>query len=166
MSSETRFVLDWLIVGGLYALLLGGCAFAIVKGRAAERLGAILYLTSVLFDVVVGLLTGKSIPQIPGLMFDALIAVGYLVLAIRYNNLWLGAVMMLKGVQLAFHATHLTDDVDMRIGSWDVYILGLNTICGLMSSILIFATLASMRARRIAAGKPAINNDFRTPQAA
>jgi hypothetical protein len=146
MTSEAH-TLRLAVAAGLYALLLSACAFAIMKGRAAERLGAMLYLASVLFDVVVGLAIGKSAPIVPMLMFDALVAVGYLALAIRYNNLWVGAVMMLKGVQLAFHATHLTDEADAYVGAWNIYILGLNTICGLMSLTLIFATVSSIRQR-------------------
>jgi hypothetical protein len=153
MTSEARFVLGWTIAGALYLLLLGSCIFAMIKGRAAERLGAALYLVSVLFDVVVGLVTGKSAPLVPMLMFDALVAVGFLALAIRYNNLWLGAVMVLKGIQLACHATHLTDDADMQIGGWNVYILALNTICALISSTLILATVSAVRARRLV-GRP------------
>lgn len=156
MTSEARFILSWVVAEAINALLVGSCVFAIIKGRPAERLGGLLYLVSFLFDTAVVLLAWKFTQQLPMLMFDAAVAVGFLVLAIRYNNLWLGAVMMLKGAQLALHATHLTDEADVSVGGWNLYFMGLNTISVMISSTLILATRASLRARRArrAAAKP------------
>jgi hypothetical protein len=151
MTSEARFILGWAIAGGLYVLLLYACSFAFLKGRAPERLTALLYLASVLFDVVIGLAAGKTTPLVPSFVFEAMVAVGYLALAIRYNNLWLGAIMMQEGVRLALNATHMTDGTDAYIGSWNLYIVALNVLSLIMSLTIIFATLASLRARRRAA---------------
>jgi hypothetical protein len=83
MTSEARFVLGWAIAGGLYVLLFGACAFAFLKGRAPERFCAVLYLVSVFFDVILGLAAGKTTPLVPMFMCEALVACGYLALAIR-----------------------------------------------------------------------------------
>lgn len=148
MTSGAQHVLTLVVVESLNALLVGSCVYAIVKGRPAERLGGLLYLISFLFDTVIALVNGKFVGMVPVLMFDAAVAVGFLVLAIRYNNLWLGAVMMLKGVQLAFHATHLTDETDMHIGALNIYVLGVNATCIMIALTLIMATRSSVRARR------------------
>lgn len=160
MTSGAQFILGWSLVVVLDVLLLGSCVFAIVKGRPAERFGGALYLGSALLDTVVGLATGQTSPQVQELMLDALVAFGYLALAIRYNNLWLGAVMMLKGAQLALHAVHMTDDSDMHIGMWNLYVLALDFVSLLISSTLILGTLASLRERRRQQQRPAMQGPF------
>jgi hypothetical protein len=82
------------------------------------------------------------------LFLDAPVAVVFLVLAIRYNSLWLGAAMMFKGVQLSLHATHLTDEADSKIAGANVYSLELCFVSLLISAALIGGTFAAIRERR------------------
>jgi hypothetical protein len=158
MTSEAH-LLGWFLVGGGDVLLLGSSVFAMLRGRPAERLGGALYLGSALLDVAASVVTGKEFPYVPILLLDAFVAVGFLVLAIRYNNLWLGAVMMLKGVQLALHAIHLTNEADMRIGPFNANALALDLVSVSISSILIVATLSSLRQRRLAKAAAASVSD-------
>jgi hypothetical protein len=153
MTSEARYALDVAMVWAATALLVGSCVLAWFKGRQAERFGALLYFASALFDFVMRIGTGQNLAIVPELLVDALVAVGFLVLAIRYNSLWLGAAMMLKGVQLALHATHLTDESDIYIAGWNIYALSLNAVTVAISLTILLGTIASIRARRQAASE-------------
>lgn len=109
MTPEARFF--WMnmavLVFGL-AAVLGVCGVAILKGGRPERYGSIAYvaawLTVVIFEVVVG----QSFPVVPILLLDTLVALAFLVLALLYNNLWLGTAMILQGISLGAHASNLT----------------------------------------------------------
>ncbi len=156
MTPEARFVVNTLIFVGGNGLLVASCLLAWIRGGLAERLGAGLYFASASFDVAIRLATGQALAIVPELMFDGLVAVGFLVLAIRYNSLWLGAAMMLKGVQLALHAAHLTDGADLHIGPFNVYTLSLGVVSMLISSTIIAGTIAGMRSRRRTRPEPSL----------
>ncbi len=59
--------------------------------------------------------------------------------------------MMIKGVQLAMHATHLTDADDPHFAGMNLYAVSLDLINLMISFTIIGGTLASTRARRKAA---------------
>ena len=86
---------------------------------------------------------------------DSCAAAGFLVLALRYNSVWLGAAMMVKGAQLALHATHLTDHEDPHVAGANLYALGLTVISFAILGIILAGTIASVGARRRAASTPA-----------
>ena len=148
MTSEARLIgnMAFIVVGN--GVLIGSCLFAWLKGRPAERYGGLVYFASAVLDVLLALITRNALPIEQELFIDGLAAVGFLFLALRYNSLWLGAAMMLKGIQLALHAFHLTGDADPRIGPLNVYILALDVGAYLISGTLIAGTIASIRARR------------------
>ncbi len=148
MTSEARLFYNLLIVASIDGLLIGSCLFAWLKGGSPERFGATLYFVSAVLSLGVALLTGNDYPVVPMLVFEGLVALGFLALAVRYNSLWLGAAMMLKGAQLALHASHLTDNSDARIGIFKAYPLLLDAISIAISVTILFGTLASLRARR------------------
>jgi hypothetical protein len=169
MTSEALLVLNWTVVILGNGLLVGSCVFAWLNGRPAERYGALVYFVSALLDLPIILITHKTLPIEQELFIDGLAAVGFLFLAVRYNSLWLGAVMMLKGVQLALHASHLTEGADLHIGKMNVYAVALDAVAFLISMALIGGTMASMRARRKASGaqpRPSGNLEDAPPQAA
>ncbi len=147
MTSEARFILNAIVVGIGELLPVATCLFAWFKGGWAERLGAGLYGLSVLGTAGVEIVTGQATPVTAELFFDTAVAVGFLVLAIRFNNLWLGAVMMVKGVQLAVHATRLTDGEDAVAAGVNLYAASLNLISLVICLILAGGTLATMRKR-------------------
>ncbi len=155
MSSEARFIINALVVAIGELLPVATCLFAWFKGGWAERLGAGLYGLSVLGTAGVEILTGQSTPVMAELFFDTAVAVGFLVLAIRFNNLWVGAAMMVKGVQLAVHATRLTDGEDAVAGGVNLYAASLNLISLLICLILAGGTFATMRQRAKLRGRDA-----------
>jgi hypothetical protein len=148
MTPEARFLLNlatFLLTEGAF---IGACIFAWLKGRSAERYGGSLYAVSAAATLAFQISTGQDIPMVPMLILDSVVAVGFLILAIRYNNLWLGAAMMIKGLQLALHATHLTDAEDPHWGGANVYRLSLSAISLFISCTIIGGTFASIRLRR------------------
>ena len=150
MTSEARLILNIGFVALVDGTLLAACALAWWKGGPSERIAAGLYLFSAIGSAALGLVfAGKAI-VVPELFLDVLVAVGFLVLAVRYNNLWLGSAMMLKGVQLGLHATHLTEMSDMHIGKYNVYVLSLDAVSVLISLTLLSGVIA--RRKRAPAG--------------
>ncbi|MES2343108.1 MAG: hypothetical protein V4597_15655 [Pseudomonadota bacterium] len=88
----------------LWVAIIAVCAFGLLKGGPAERFGAgLTLLISAAFVVVNELVPELARPN-PHLVLDGLLALGFLVLAIRYASLWIGAVMLLQGVQFSLHA--------------------------------------------------------------
>jgi hypothetical protein len=148
MSSEARLFLNLLTYLVVDGALIGACAFAWLKGRPAERYGALAYVLAALASLAIQAVGKWSMPMLPTLGLDSLVALVFLVLALRYNNLWLGAAMMLKGVQLGLHATHLTVGSDSRLAGANLYYLELCVVSVLISATLFAGTLAGMRERR------------------
>ena len=141
--------LIWLGILALYAGgLLSVVGFAMLKGRPSERYGAVVYLASVLISTLLNSVFLGAQAVVLEMVCDSCAAVGFLALALRYNSLWLGAAMMVKGVQLALHATHLTDGQDLVIAGTNVYALGLTFISFAILGIIFGGTLASVRERR------------------
>ena len=148
MTSEARFILNIAIVGGDVIVVIGSCLFALIKGSGAERWGAALFVAANLGTLAFEMITGQNTPVTAEMFLDTAVAIGFLVLAIRYNNLWLGAAMMVKGVQLGVHATRLTDGEDAMVGGANLYALSLDLIAMVICAILFFGTLASIRRRK------------------
>jgi len=148
MHVEARFLLNVAVLAFLFSALPAMCAFAWAKGGPAERYGSTLYCVSALGAMLVRLLIRQPLPPAFELIMDALVGVGFLLLALRYSSLWLGAAMMLKGVQLSLHATHLTDTVDAKIDGFNVYAASLNLITLSLIAVFFWATLANGRASR------------------
>ena len=147
MTSEARFIINTAVIALGALLPAGTCLFAWIKGGPAERYGCTLFGGAIVFTIVTQMLTGQSTPVIGELFLDTAVAVGFLALAICYNNLWLGAAMMVKGLQLAVHATRLTDGEDAVAGGVDLYAASLNLIALLICLILLGGTVATMRRR-------------------
>ena len=147
MTSETRAILNGatMALGGLLPAF--ACLFSWWKGGASERYGSTVYALSVLGTMCLELVTGQSTPVTQELFLDTAVAVAFLALAIRYNNLWLGAAMMVKGLQLGIHATRLTDGEDSMFGNVNLYALSLNLVELLLFGILVSGTASSMRLR-------------------
>jgi hypothetical protein len=153
MSSEAHRYFDlahFLLYG---ALLIGVPIFAWLRGGAAERYGATLYCLSVVTSILLEMAMGQKMPVAPEFLLDALVAFGFLALAIRYNSLWIGATLILKGVQLGLHAIHLTDASDARIAGVNVYAEALNLLAIAMLLSILGGALSSARARRRAAAE-------------
>ena len=93
------------IVG--WTLLIGTFVFAWLKGAPAERWGASLKVfTSATAFAIHAIFQVETI-SVALLVADGLLAVGFLALALRYASLWLGAAMLLQGVQFSLHGYYL-----------------------------------------------------------
>ena len=57
-------------------------------------------------------LTHQVIPELPFMISDGVVAIGFLLLAIRYASLYLGAAMLLQAALFSLHAAHLSGDTD------------------------------------------------------
>jgi hypothetical protein len=77
------------------------CVFALAKGGTQERIGAAIILANLVATSVNETLIQS---QQVLLAIDALTAVALLPLTLRYASIWLGAVMLLYGLQFALHA--------------------------------------------------------------
>ena len=148
MTSEARLIIDFALYAVFLGVMLGVCLLAWFKGRPADKYGALVFLASVGATMALEFGTGSLNPLVPELFFDGLEAAGFLFLAVRYNNLWLGAAMIAKGLQLALHATHLTDTQDPALGRINLYAASLTLISFIILMIILGGTLASIRARR------------------
>lgn len=148
MTSEARFLVNVLAQAVIWGGIVGICAFAWFKGRPAERYGSSIFAASSFTTLGIQIWTGQSVPVVPEALLDTAVAVAFLVLAIRYNNLWLGAAMIVKGVQLAINGSHLTELDDAKVGGFNLYAASLNLITLVILLVFLAATLASVRERR------------------
>ncbi len=148
MTSEARFLVNAIVVPLGILLPIGTCVFAWFKGGGAERYGAALFWLSGLGTLGFEMVTGQATPVLEELFLDMAVAIGFLALAIRYNNLWLGAAMMVKGLQLAVHSTHLTDGEDPYFAGFNLYAASLNLVSLLICLILLGGTFAAIRRRK------------------
>jgi hypothetical protein len=153
MHSEARLFVNAVVIALGVGVLVSVCVLSWIKGRRAERFGAALYGGSVIVTFLFEIATGGPPPIAVELGFDTLVAIGFLMLAIGYNNLWLGAAMIIKGVQLAVHATHLTDVNDPYFAGFNLYAASLNLISLLILLTILGGTVASIRSRRTDAAR-------------
>jgi len=133
-----------LYVGGGILLALGVCSFCWMRGGPAERGGVLMILAGWLGVTAVQLLTGQGLPQIAMLLADFLLGLGFLALALKYNNLWVGAAMLLQGVELAlnlYSSQETNADRDLRA-------LLVNVISILVLGAIFLGAMASARRRR------------------
>lgn len=131
----------------LWVAIIAACAFGLIKGGPAERVGAGMVLLISIAFVIVNEVVPEFGRPVPHLVLDGVLALVFLALAVRYASLWIGAVMLLQGVQFSLHAyffvTKLTPGVSYAI------VNNLVTWATLLGVVL--GTLAYMRHSRAAA---------------
>jgi len=88
-------------VAGPLVFSLAACLFALTKGDAPERFGAMVILANMLIGLTTEIAWHS---QLAILAIDGLTAVLLLVVAVRYASPWLGAVMLLYALQFGLHA--------------------------------------------------------------
>jgi hypothetical protein len=124
------------------------CGLALLKGGPAERAGAALISITWVAVLAASAATQSYVPAIAFLASDAVLAVGLLILAIRYSSWWLGAAMLLQGVGLSLHAAHFAAVRDEEsISVLNLYILGKNLASMAVLLAILAGTLASWRQR-------------------
>ena len=124
-------------------LLLACCALAWWRGGAAERWGAgVILATNILADVFL-VASYPSYPYFAEFMPDLALALGLLVIAIRFSSLWLGSAIMLQGAGLALYGLR-TLSGNARDAH---YIHWMNMLSSLMLMSIVAGTIASWRRR-------------------
>jgi len=140
---------QWLSYLGVIAghwglwLMAGVCAFALLKGGTPERAGAALVALAWLGLIAAQALTGEMVPEIPFVVSDILLALGFLGLAIRYASLWLGAEMILEAALFFLHGSHLSEHPGRSYG----YLASVNAVSGGVLAILLGATIVAWTKR-------------------
>ena len=135
----------------LWVAIIAAGLFGLLKGGHAERIGAGATLLISIAFVIVNELVAETGRPVPHLVLDGLLALVFLALAVRYASLWIGAVMLLQGVQFSLHAyffvTKLTPGVTYAIVN---NLVTWGTLLG-----IVLGTLAYRRhASAASAGKP------------
>lgn len=128
--------------------------FALWKGGAAERVGALLNGVICIGVPIIQTFLHESLHTLPILMADGLLAVGFLVLAIRYASLWLGAAMLLQAIGFTMHSALMLEVVKPDY----TYYAAMNAMSvGVLLSIIVGTAYAWAVRRRNArlAGDPA-----------
>jgi hypothetical protein len=131
-----------------FVALFGCCALALWKGGPAERGGALLICGTWLAAMLGLALARQYVLAIPFLLSDAVLAVGLLILAIRYSSWWMGAAMLLQAIGLSFHAAYFAADPDeISRKVLHFYVMGKNLSSWGMLLVILVGTLASWRKR-------------------
>ncbi len=86
-------------------------AFAWWRGGSAERYGASLKIATSLVALAIHQLFNQESISVALLVADGILAVGFLVLAIRYSSLWIGVAMLLQAGQFSLHAYYLVSEL-------------------------------------------------------
>ncbi len=96
----------------ILGLVVASVAFAWWKGGAPERVGAMFNGVICLGVTILQAVIHESLGTLPILIADGVLALGFLVLALRYATLWLGAAMLLQGVAFSMHSALLLEVVE------------------------------------------------------
>jgi hypothetical protein len=127
------------------------CLFCGLLGRADDRLGAVVFGLGWVAATVANWISGMPLgdPHMPilvGVGIDGAVASAFLVLAIRHDNLWLGAASAFQGLQLAILALERSILAD---GALTPLIGGLlivhNSLNFVMMACMAASTLGHMR---------------------
>ncbi|HEX4183813.1 MAG TPA: hypothetical protein VHY34_11210 [Caulobacteraceae bacterium] len=129
-------------------LMFATTAFAAWKGGPPERLGSAVIIVAWVTMLIAEALARPNLPVVTYLVLDGLVALGFLVVAVRYSSLWLGGAMMCQAVSFGAHAIRLSDNTRVRWHGANVYVLIMNTVGYLVLFILIGGTFATIRRRR------------------
>lgn len=133
---------------GLTLLVALCCAFVFVRGGPGEKYGAAIYGLPWIAISAYEVISGQAAPGLPMLAADFSIAVGFLYLAVRFNNLYLGAAMILQGIAFALHVSRLTEATEPRLFGLHLYVLGMNVVSLLILLVMVGATLNTIHRRK------------------
>jgi len=132
-------LVDWL-------LLAVACFGAWRWGGQAERGGAALTLAVFAAFVLASVVQDGELARGVYLALDGVLALGLLLLAMRYVRRWLGVALLLQGVQFSLHAYYLV--ASRRYDN--LYILVNNLVSFGVVASLLFGVVLAWRAQRAA----------------
>ncbi|CAN5218640.1 hypothetical protein BH11PSE2_BH11PSE2_19750 [soil metagenome] len=141
------------------ATIVGVLLFATIKGGPAERRAALLYFAVLLISIPLGAPRAQSVHDTLNLVLDAIVAIGFLLLSVRYSNLWLAAAMVTQGLLFGVHAYRLGLEENLIWHHLNVAVLFSNIMAMQLMWIFTGATIASwVRRSRLARGAKATTN--------
>lgn len=105
MSNYAAFIVAYSVAA---LLILGVPALAWRFGGPAERWGALLNSALTLTVMAGQIATKDPRPSLVVLGGDFTLACGFLILALRYSNIWLGVAMLLQSAELTLNAVTLS----------------------------------------------------------
>lgn len=142
----------WYLHHLLLAAIVVVTGLAWLKGGWPERIGASLNLAIALLFFALQLFMSPAALSLALLIIDGVLGLGFLLLALRYTSLWLGAAMLLQAGQFSLHAFYYvtTKPVDRlfavvnNVVSWGIL---LAILAGVGASWLNSRKLARQPAR-------------------
>lgn len=90
-----------------WAVLVIVLVLACWKGGRAERLGVAIFLTGAIYAMAVYNFAPRGLMPTLLLLGEGAMGAGFLFLALRYMNAWLGVAMLLQAIQFSLHAYYL-----------------------------------------------------------
>lgn len=90
-----------------WAILLIVLVLACWKGGRAERFGVGIFLAGALYAMLVYQFVPRSVAPTLLLLGEGAMGAGFLFLALRHMNAWLGVAMLLQAIQFSLHAYYL-----------------------------------------------------------
>ena len=99
------------LYGTLRAATWMTVAFALWKGDLATRIGAGAYAALEIVTLIIRPRVGDVSGETILLVADFACAVIFLLLAVRYASLWLGAAMLFQAAQFSLHAWYLVNEL-------------------------------------------------------
>lgn len=137
MYSSLTPVLVWIFILAILGL-------AIWKGAAPERLGVLAIFLAAVAVWTIEAFAPPSAETLLLLISDALLAVAFLVLAVRYASLWLGLAMIFQAGQFVLHTVYVTGEL-----TYDRRYAVLNNLITIgICAVILCGTVISWRRRR------------------
>lgn len=125
--------------------VIGTCLFACWKGGPAERGGAILVAAIWIGLVVLHAAAPQISLELLLLGTDLLAGIGFLVLALRYASVWLGAGMLFEAISFFLHTAHFNEVEGSALSA--SYMMWINLVSTLVLIALIGGTVMAIRRR-------------------
>ena len=133
-----------------WLLILAASLAAWRLGGQPERQAAMLVLATSFLASFPPLIFDRELQRLVFLALDGAVAVGLLLLALRYARVWLGVAVLLQGVQFSLHAYYLVSAIRYD----NVYAMVNNLVSlGVLCSLAIGSVLAWRTRRRQDAAK-------------
>ena len=128
-------------------MLAATLCFAWWQGGAAERYAAFAIGLTWILGLIGQAVTGEAVPAFTILLADWALAIGLLILALRFRSSWLGFGLMVQGASMTLHAMYFQEPGRHP----NYYLVGIDALSLAMLVLLVVATILAMRRRRAVA---------------
>ncbi|MEY4248571.1 MAG: hypothetical protein RJA87_204 [Pseudomonadota bacterium] len=128
-------------------MLAATLSFAWWQGGAAERYAAFAIGLTWILGLIGQAVTGEAVPAFTILLADWALAIGLLILALRFRSSWLGFGLMVQGASMTLHAMYFQEPGRHP----NYYLVGIDALSLAMLVLLVVATILAMRRRRAVA---------------